>query len=165
MTQPVDTELGHPDFLTHYYREGDVPFQSICERTREEAEAMLATEDGWRGDGTYLAARLKLEAWIRREFQRKGGRPKRKHPIYAALGIQCRFEGIRRSIRLPLSILPENAVSFTYMDSMHTDRGLHPKVYCVQELAEMVDTYRSVPDVLEVQIWDSDPIRDFLGRK
>jgi len=48
------------EYLYRYCR-GGVPFQNICELGPEEAEKILAIEDGWRGDGTYLTARRNIE--------------------------------------------------------------------------------------------------------
>lgn len=178
-----------PNVITHNYDPARGPFRNICTLAADEAERIL---DEIRKTGrrrlkpNYLQRRFATEGWLYEERTRKLGKPRLAHPIYCFLGD---FHGIDesrpRSIRLPLAAFSQEAITFTYPDSMtslplatlvehHNDRKpYHGHVFTLDEIAAVVSEYglpgteydRSATrydTFIEVQIWDDRPLREYL---
>ncbi len=170
-----------PNYLTHFYRTGQKPFQNICDLGIEAAERILLNDIDWRGDGTYLSARIRHEELLWLKFTEVGGIPKRKHPIYMILGdsptgphdLHNEYD---HKIILPLSIFKPEDVGFTYPDSMYKlplneldklylERNEEPHVYRMEELAGLIkiyEVYKYNNHYIEAQVWNDKPIIDFL---
>ncbi|BBH24173.1 hypothetical protein Back11_55180 [Paenibacillus baekrokdamisoli] len=120
------------EFLTHYYKQGDLPFRSLSALTDSEALKIMESlyEDNplaerFKEPVQYLNNRKQTEKWVRDEFIAKGGQPKDEYPLYAVLGYSNWIENHLSSfdidrIHIPLSIFTELDISFTYPDSMVT---------------------------------------------
>ena len=122
------------DYLTHAYRKGADPFESLSALSDMEAihrmkdlyvEGALFWER-FKDPAQYLQVRRQVEQWLRREFIAKGGKPQAPYPIYMILGrskwIQTMLDAVSLAttieMRVPLCIFTEWDVSFTYPDSM-----------------------------------------------
>ncbi len=122
------------DHLIHVYRRGSQPFRSLSALSDAEAhERMRALYvegavfwERFKDPEAYRQARKQVEAWLRREFVAKGGRPRSEHPIYMIWGRSkwmetALDEGTQATtleLHVPLSAFAEETLSFTYPDSM-----------------------------------------------
>lgn len=114
-----------PDFLSHYNR-GE-PFRTLSSLPlvrRAEVLKDLDETNTWGlgrfSDPEYLDRRLDVETRMRAAFVSKGGNPELDHPIYCFLGRNPKFEEDprNRAYLIRLEEVPQNAVSFTYGDSL-----------------------------------------------
>lgn len=118
-------------FLTHYYRRGTEPFQSLSALPDQEAiRIMEALRDDtpfgerFANPAQYLHNRRQTEQWVRAEFIAKGGKPQEPYPIPMVLGKSKWMvnvspdPGRHQEIRIPLAVFTQSDVSFTYPDSM-----------------------------------------------
>lgn len=181
-----------PDFLTRYYTPGDDPFQSLNELPLEQASVIKLRHcarngiGGFYAEEDYLPQRREIEAWMHREWLRKGGRPVSSVPVYMVLGespegeydIRLDIQKEAHEVRIPLADLDLATVSFTFPDSMYElqydaqgnlldgVRTNTPRVYAFEELPELIarrrvyDPYRHY---IEAQVWDLPRLRA-LGR-
>ncbi len=192
------------DYLTHYYRRGTEPFRSLSDLPDAEALALMAglyVEGSviWErfGDpGGYLRARRLTERWLYAQFVAKGGRPRLRYPIYMVLGSPKWIARMAdpgtlattAEVRVPLSALTDDDVSFTYPDSMVTllmaeerdaryyQPDYHGKLFTLTEIREIVRRKglpdegweTNVPDTLahyiEAQVWNREPLLPYLPR-
>jgi hypothetical protein len=182
------------DFLIHYYRTGTQPFRSLSALPDDEAIEIMQTLyvegsviwERFKAPADYLTGRRETEAWLRAEFIRLGGQPQEQYPIYMVLG---RSKWVERmadpatlattsEIRVPLSILSERDVSFTYPDSMVTyflemrkdpetyQPGYHGRVFTLSQIRAIVEqkglpeegwetkTAADVAHYVEAQVWN-----------
>jgi hypothetical protein len=173
---------GMPAVITHLYDPRRGPFRNICNLSEEEAERIL---DEIRNSGrpslkpNYLSRRRKTETWLLSERYRKQGRPYLDHPVYFFLGDRSDWRHASRpaSVILPLKLFPEDALTFTFPDSMAslplsvekrhlTDRkDHHGKVFTLAEIRAVIadvgmpcgkDHYDTF---IEVQAWDDRPLQ------
>ena len=113
----------------------------------------------------YLAARKETEQWLREGFIAKGGKPREAYPVYMVLGrpkwgekeMSVALQTTLRDIEIPLSILGEGDVSFTYPDSMvsfmlkqekdpaHFQPGYHGEVFTRREISAII-AEKGMPD-------------------
>lgn len=154
----------HPTYITHYYRRGTPPFQSLSSLPDKQAVDMmrLLADDTPFGERFkdpegYLQNRRKSEAWVRSEFMLKGGRPQLDYPIYFVLGESqwlvknAPDRSLHQAIQINLAAFDEGDLSFTYPDSMisfwlgHDPTSalylpeFHGKVFTCQEILALVD--------------------------
>lgn len=154
----------HPTFITHYYRRGTPPFQSLSSLPDQQAVDLmrLLADDTpfgarFKDPEGYLQNRKKSEAWVRSEFIRKGGKPQLDYPIYFVLGdsqwmvINSPDRSLHQAIHISLAAFDEGDLSFTYPDSMisywlgHDPTSLlylpefHGKVFTRTEILALVD--------------------------
>ena len=179
--------MPYPDFLCHYYEASKGPFLNLSHVPLEEAESVL---DQIRQAGAgfasrrsldYLRIRRELEDKVRRLFVEKGGQPRRERPHYMILG-SCPWvkdwyqDG--RELRVPLAHFSPEIVSFTYGDTFPAmrvadGRPYRGQVYVLEELPEIVRLYGLPQEwnrggahgperYIEAQVWDDEPIREFL---
>lgn len=172
-----------PDFLTHYYEAASGPFRSLSDLPLDAAEAIQARI---RAEGNrfasqraadYLTIRRGLEEKIRAMFVAKGGNPRRDRPHYLILGAcpwLMRWYVDGRALRIPLSTIDPQAVSFTYGDSFPAMRYQDGKpyrgqVYTLAELSGIVAAYGLPQDwnpdghlgperYIEAQVWAEEGI-------
>jgi len=144
-------------------------------------------------DSNYLDMRLDLEEKLQRSFVAKGGKPTRKDPFYFSLGeckwLETWFEhtGI---VKIPFELFAnrEDIVSITYPDSMISfqlaeedqfrdkRKSCNGQVFILEELQELIDQYGLPSEekwkndpahhfdrYVEVQIWDYEPIQQYLN--
>jgi hypothetical protein len=106
----------YPDFLCYYFRETP-SFQSVLEMGLASAKDFLQANDcDWRSEDDYLPYRLEVESWIKLQFQKRGGIPKQRYPIYMSLGFELIFEkdpDYKNKLILPLDIFSREDISFT----------------------------------------------------
>ena len=182
------------DYLVHYYRTGSEPFRSLSVLPDAEAIEIMRSLyvpgsviwERFKDPVDYLQGRRQIEAWLRQEFIRLGGQPQDQSPIYLVLG---RSKWVERmadpatlattsAIQVPLSILGEGDVSFTYPDSMVTyflelrqdpdiyQPGYHGRVFTLSQIRKIVDekglpeegwvtkTAADVAHYVEAQVWN-----------
>jgi hypothetical protein len=190
------------DYLIHYYRTGSQPFRSLSVLPDAEAIEIMrglyvagsVIWERFKEPADYLHGRREVEAWLRREFIRLGGWPQEKHPVYMVLG---RSKWVERmadpatlattsAIQVPLSILDEADVSFTYPDSMVSyfleqqpdpevyQPGYHGRVFTLSQIQAIVDekglpeegwetrTAADVAHYVEAQVWNRRLLLDYL---
>ncbi|HRW11145.1 MAG TPA: hypothetical protein P5121_38855 [Caldilineaceae bacterium] len=184
MTAPVLTESLH---LYHYYEGRLGPFRNLSDLAVEEAEAVLTairqanrTFAAQRAPD-YLTVRRALEDRVRALFIAKGGAPRRVRPHYFTVGacpwlLDWYVEGC--VLRLPLSDITPEIISFTYGDTfpamrLQDGRPHRGQVYTVTELPALIERYglpqqwnpagQAGPDrYVEAQLWDDQPVQPFL---
>ena len=182
------------DYLVHYYRTGSEPFRSLSVLPDAEAIEIMRSLyvpgsviwERFKDPVDYLQGRRQIEAWLRQEFIRLGGQPQDQFPIYLVLG---RSKWVERmadpatlattsAIQVPLSILAEGDVSFTYPDSMVTyflelrqdpevyQPDYHGRVFTLSQIRKIVDekglpeegwetkTAADVAHYVEAQVWN-----------
>lgn len=155
------------DFITHVYKHGSPPFQTLSELPEEQACAimrLLYRNDSifWKrfeDPASYLTARKQLERKLKTTFQAKGGQPKQEFPIYFMLGRPPWIDEVAdaatiattEEIEVPLSIFDKTEISFTYPDSMvsalialernpgYYDPEYHGNVFTLEEITEIVE--------------------------
>ncbi|MEW6469981.1 MAG: hypothetical protein AB1458_13720 [Bacteroidota bacterium] len=183
-----------PDYLTHYYLPDRKPFLSLSDLDEENLERVLSglkqkAERGEtkRGFATwYVEERKKTELFLRSEFINKGGKPQRQYPIYFVLGksdCQKNRDPAQAELRINLSDIPKDVISFTYPDSMATmilkndppyRQPYHGRLFTYAEILDVVRKYGFprdeaartskflYPNYIEVQLWSDEPVREFL---
>jgi len=140
----------------------------------------------------YLDMRLELEGKLKRDFIKKGGKPTRNDPFYFSLGeckwLETWFEhtGI---VKIPLETVAKRKeiVSITYPDSMISyqlsefeefidkRKPCNGQVFVLDELEGLIQNYGLPTEekwkndkacvfdrYIEVQIWDFQPIQNYL---
>ncbi len=180
-----------PEFITHNYDPSRPFLKNLCELPPEDAEAVL---QDIRASGrrdikpNYLSRRLATESWLIREKDRCLGPTRLARPIYFFLGNFADGRDLSRpsSFLMPLRMIPEGVVTFTYPDSMashalatrdvhHGDRQpYHGRIYTKTDIACAIEQYGMPGDrwmtdpskrydrFIEVQVWDERPILAFL---
>ncbi|MGB5985683.1 MAG: hypothetical protein WBG37_10290 [Desulfobacterales bacterium] len=186
------------DYLTHYYSIDKEPFQSLSALPDEEAlKIMVELADDtpygerFKNPAQYLQNRKATERWVRQAFIAKGGRPKDGYPIPTVLGSsQWLVESAPKrekhgEIRIPLSILTSEDVSFTYPDSMISrwfgrkkpgefyQAELHGIVFTLPEILAIV-AERGMPEedweiklpkhlapYIEAQVWNRELLLEY----
>jgi hypothetical protein len=153
-----------PTYITHYYRRGTPPFQSLSSLPDDQAvELMRLLADDtpfgerFKNPEGYLTNRRKSEAWVRSEFIKKGGKPRLNFPIYFVLGEShwlvknAPDRSLHMQIKIDLAAFDEEDLSFTYPDSMisfwlgHDQTStfylpeFHGKVFTRKEILAIVD--------------------------
>ncbi len=166
-----------PDYLSYFYRSGQLPFEVLSDLSEDVAERILQNDVLWRGDGTYLRHRKKQERYLRDRFVEKGGQPRRRHPIYMILGdspsgphsLDAQYD---HKLVIPLFIFGSEDISFTYPDSLYKvplndlgkvylERWQAPSVYRMEELEALVERYRVYDfnnHYIKAQVWNDEPL-------
>ncbi|MFK7697768.1 hypothetical protein [Paenibacillus sp. HJGM_3] len=117
------------DYVTHYFRKGALPFQSLSALSESEALKIMENLSGdsplvsrFKQPKKYMEDRLETEEWLRNSFIKKGGQPEAEYPFYTLLGTSDIVEEHAGSqydkISIPISIFDEHDITFTYPDSM-----------------------------------------------
>lgn len=184
-----------PHFLTHYYH--DEPFRSLTDLGEQEVDRFLQQLESTRDlprrltrdyRELYLRERRRFEHLMHEQFHAKGGRPVRERPHYLILGesdIWAKLEP--QSLRIPLSHVPSEVLSFTatdswnsYVDGTLTGRPIPRKphykmVYRLEELSGLIEEFgwpgerwKSEPEwehdiYIEAQVWDGALLQEFLS--
>jgi hypothetical protein len=136
------------EILTHIYRRGGEPFQSLSALSDEQAlpimKSLYTAGSAYWGrfedPQEYLQARRQAENWLHQSFIAKGGKPRQAYPIYFVVGDPPWLERVgdpatiasTARIQVPVSIFDEGDISFTYPDSMVTllmDNLKNPEFY------------------------------------
>jgi len=176
-----------PNFITHYHLSDRDPFLSLSDLDSDIEHPVFTEmlnkhkEDAAyrrRYGKKYLKMRKDSETKLRGLFEARGGKPKRRYPLYFVLGESKWFRSLNEKhteVRIPISELSADTTSITFPDSfmaMHSkDKPYHEKVYLLSELGEVVRLY-GLPNVqvpksyekywegdfeiyIEVQIWDN----------
>jgi len=189
------------DYLVHVYGIDTKPFRNLSALPDKEAlqimEALYVEGDifweRFKNPREYLHGRKQTEQWLREGFMAKGGKPQEAYPIYMVLGrpkwgkrrIGVAMQSTVREIEVPLSILGERDVSFTYPDSMvswmleqeknpaHYQPDYHGEVFTRSEIFAIIEEKglpdegweTNVPDHLthyiEAQVWNRKVLLDY----
>lgn len=187
------------DYLTHYYKRDAPPFRSLSALPDDAAirvmEALYEeTIFGarFRNPAEYLRERRQTEQWVRELFIAKGGRPQEPYPIYTVLGTSpwivagSGLADLIPCVHIPLSILDEGDVSFTYPDSMISHwfgadmpaayylPGVHGQVFTKTEILAIVED-KGMPEegwqtnlppdlapYIEGQVWNRQRVLEYV---
>ncbi len=183
-------EIQIPTFVTHYFHKA--PFQSLTDLSNSERAAVIAKLEFPSGashrfqSAYYFDQRKQYELQMHRQFLEKGGCPIRQRPHYAVLGESEIWDSITtNSIRIPLSEIPPEQISFTYTDSWFTfvereaDGTINPQkpqynnLYRLEELPSLFskygwpgDRWKSEPEwkndiYVEAQLWSDESVQRF----
>jgi len=169
-----------PNHLSYFYRKGQTLFEVLSDLDESVAEEILKRDVLWRGDGTYLRYRKAHEQYLRDRFIEKGGRPRRRYPIYMILGdspsgphsLDGEYD---HKLVIPLSLFVPEGISFTYPDSLYRvplndpgrlylDRDPAPCVYRVEEIGELIQKYKVYEynnHYVEAQVWIDEPLEEY----
>jgi len=179
-----------PDTLLHFYKNPRGPFLSITRLEPEEAMRLGETMDAgntWAHERFapehrehYLAERRRNERAMYEEFLARGGKPRLRHPLYFMFevpGLAARHADAR-CVRRPLSHVPPEILSCTYIDSgaaygiPRDPEGPPPflptgylallgRLYRIEEFRDLVDRV-GMPRgfYMEAQVWDVAPLRE-----
>ena len=189
------------DYLVHVYGIDTEPFRNLSALPDKEALQIMEARyvegdifwERFKNPQEYLAHRKQTEAWLRKSFIAKGGEPQAAYPIYMVLGrpkwgekeMAAAMQTTIWDIEVPLSILGEGDVSFTYPDSMvswmlkqeqnpaHYQPGYHGEVFTRSEIFAIIEQKglpdegweTNVPDHLahyiEAQVWNRAVLLDY----
>lgn len=187
------------NYLTHYYMSDKEPFQSLSSLSDEDAIKIMEElcddtpfGERFKNPVQYLKARKDTEMWVREEFIAKGGKPKDNYPIPMVFGSSKWMVEVapdrnkHAEIRIPLSVLTDDDVSFTYPDSMisrwfgrdkpeeYYQPALHGKVFTLSEILSIV-AERGMPEedweinmpsdlapYIEAQVWRYDLLVEYM---
>jgi hypothetical protein len=190
------------DYLSHYYRKDKQPFQSLSYLSDDQAERLgtaLFKESPkvfirFRESkfSTHWSRRRKTDQWVRSEFQKKGGTPIEPYPQYLVLGSSSYISALGEDdgyieLRIPLSELDSNEVSFTYSDCMvskwlHEEKSheeyynpdIHGRVFTLTEILDVVNVH-GIPNgewytdpkkaydfFVEAQVWSFRPLEKYI---
>jgi hypothetical protein len=189
------------DFLVHVYGIDTEPFRSLSSLPDKEAlqimEAMYVEGhlfwERFENPKRYLDHRKQVEQWLREGFIAKGGEPHEANPIYLVLGrpkwgekrMSVALQTTLRDIEVPLSILGDGDVSFTYPDSMvswilkqeknpsYYQPCYHGEVFTRSEIFAIIEK-KGMPDegwetnvpehmahYIEAQVWNRKVLLDY----
>lgn len=166
-------------WLEHYCHPDCEPLKNIMRLSQEEAFALAKQLADAHPETTafyrfsdfsnYYPLRLKTDALLHEMLLAMGGQPKQKHPLSFVLG-SCDYLhewfGSGTVLRIPLSAVAPESVSFTFGDSMSTlSRDGSLTMLTMPMLAEAVRQHPGggqgwLKDALrtcryiEVQLWD-----------
>jgi len=189
------------DYLLHVYRKGSVPFRTLSALPEEEAfhimqQLYIEGSVFWqrfKEPRSYLNFRKQLEQSIKAAFKDKGGKPIDEHPIYLVLGSPKWMQTVSDTvtlettemIRIPLSLVSPESVSFTYPDSMvsalmamqknpsYYEPEYHGKVFTLAEMKGIIEKKglpgegwetsmpRHYAHYIEAQVWDRRPLVEY----
>jgi hypothetical protein len=175
-----------PDFLTRYYVGGENPFMSLNDFPLEKANEIKREHcrrnniGDFYAQDEYLLHRREIEKWIYSKLIEKGGNPTNDVPIYMTLGespkgeydIRLDIQRDAAELRIPINEIDLSAVTFTFPDSMYRfvldekgdivggERTNTPDVYLYNELALVLNKYRTNEHYIEAQVWN----REMLGK-
>jgi hypothetical protein len=195
------------DYLIHAFRKGADPFQSLsalADREAIERMAGLYIEgsilwERFKDPASYLHRRRQVESWLRQAFIAGGGAPQTPYPIYMVLGksrwmrtmLDTATRNSTEEVHVPLALLTERDVSFTYPDSMlsytlgHEQPpefflpAYHGKVFTLREICHIIDAQglpgetwgnnlpSAMPNYIEAQVWNQEVLtawKDHLPR-
>ena len=178
----MDGQLTHMHFLTHYYRNDKLPFQSMAYLPDDEAKrvGLALFEENPKAFRrfskfqTYWPRRRKTDQWVRSEFEKKGGTPIEPHPQYLVLGTSSYISELGDDagyvdLRIPLSEFDPSEVSFTYSDCMvslwlreeqqheeYYNPDIHGRVFTLPEILDVVKTH-GIPN----GEWETDPKKKY----
>jgi hypothetical protein len=142
---------------------------------------------------SYLTFRRQVEANLREKLIRKGGVPIDQYPIYLMLGrprwtidvADAVTVATTEEVVVPLGVIDESQVSFTYPDSMvsafilgqsHLDYfepEYHGKVFTLEEITAIVEKKglpgegwetsmpRHLAHYIEAQVWDRETLMNY----
>lgn len=176
-------------YLYHYYEKSDGPFRSLSDLPMEEAEGILArlrdqgeTFASSRGEN-YMKKRKQLEAFVRKLFVEKGGKPLRISPHYMVIE-ECPYLLTWYSepsfLRIPIESFKLTSLSFTYGDMFPTfnpknDDGkeYRKNVYTYGEILALIDKYglpqswnadgrHGIERYIEVQVWSDEVVKEYI---
>jgi hypothetical protein len=183
-----------PDFLTRYFPLGEDPFVSLNDFPLDKAnkiknEHCIKNNIGdFYATDEYLIHRLEIEKWIYNQLLLKGGNPGNNVPIYMCLGespkskydVRGDIQKNSMEIKIPLSFLDLNTITFTYPDSMYHfivdennriiggERTNTPKVYLYNELETILCKYKDGNEkmedhYIEAQVWNREQLYKYLN--
>ena len=185
---------GMVDYLLHIYRKGSRPFQTLSDLPEEMALQIMEQLyiegavfwERFKEPRSYLSFRKQVELTMRTAFKNKGGKPINEHPIYLIVGRPKWMDIVSDDktlqtteiLRVPLSMIKRESVSFTYPDSMvsalmaaeqnpdYYEPEYHGKVFTFDEMMDIIEK-KGLPGegwetrmpkhyahYIEAQVWD-----------
>lgn len=152
--------------LYHYYEKGQLPLRSVSALPFDEAENVLnklrkRNENLVHPDiKWFLQWRYNMDKTIRDKFISIGGKPVRTAPVFCTLGenkgVSTWFENAA-CIKIPVSELDFDSVSFTYGDTMAV---FNPKLYTGEEWWGKVYRYDGILKLVDKYGYPEDPEYD-----
>jgi hypothetical protein len=190
------------DYLLHVYRKGSVPFRTLSVLPEGEALRLMQQLyvegsvfwERFKEPKGYLDFRKQVELGMRAGFAKKGGKPVDQHPIYLVLGSPKWMQAISdlktlettETIRIPLSLIRRDEVSFTYPDSMvsalmameknpeYYEPEYHGQVFTWTEMKQIIEK-KGLPGegwetrmpkhyahYIEAQVWNRKALVEYL---
>ncbi len=182
----------YPKYITHYYLSNRKPFKSLSEISNSESDIVIEELNDLKKQKLslrqypewYLNERKKAECFLHEQFIKRGGEPETKYPIYFTLGSSSLLKKVNKQsseIRINLSDIPNQIISFTYRDSMLLYEKMIQKnekffVYLKSDLPKMIkengfplDNYEIYENekyinYIEAQIWSSEFLIKFITK-
>ncbi len=151
-----------PTFITHYYEADKGPFRNICDMSEQEIAVLIETEKDALtafnrfalGEEFFRLRRLADDLLIEKYTEKFNQKP-RARPCYAVLGQFDRTKTMYRdgrSVRIDLSWLSPEAVTFMYPDHFHlvwSKALVRPDfAYVYQPFHELLFTYTELPEAM-----------------
>jgi len=181
-----------PKFLFHYYELNNGPFRNITEYGFEKAisiQNQISEGFNSKRPDNYIDLRFSLEKKIKEQFILKGGNPNRNDPFYFTLG-ECNWAkswyvnpGV---IKIPLTDLEADQISFTYPDSMISfqlyeepklvkyRKNCNGQVFLLSEISNLINKYGLPTEeksqtleslkydkYIEAQVWNDEIINEY----
>jgi hypothetical protein len=159
-TPSVNEQLAY--FHYHYYEADKGPFRNICDMSEQEIAVLIETEKDALtafnrfalGEGFFRLRRIADDLLIEKYTEKFNQKP-RARPYYAVLGQFDRTKTMYRdgrSVRVDLSWLSPEAVTFMYPDHFHLvwSKGLvRPDfAYVDQPFYDLLFTYTELPEAM-----------------
>jgi hypothetical protein len=190
------------DYLVHFFKKGGKPFRSLstlpdCDAASIMRDLYVEGSVFWerfKDPLGYISTRRRVEQSLFDGFVAKGGRPKERYPIYMVLGRPKWTAQVAdpvtvattAEVQVPLGILRECDVSFTYPDSMvsammaaeknpqYYEPEYHGKVFTLKEIEQLIDV-KGLPGegwetrmpahlahYIEAQVWNREALEEYL---
>lgn len=160
-----------PEVVTHRYNPEIGPYQNICSLPDSEASAII---DRLRSKycstlkANYLVRRRSAEQWLSITASVLLGRRVKHWPTYFFLGDFSHVEDRSRpsALVIPLSRLPQDALTFTLGDSMKIAEERMPRLFSLREIVDLFAEGEPVAGFgisdksgvqarfIEMQLWD-----------
>jgi hypothetical protein len=190
------------DYLLHVYRKGSPPFRTLSILPEKEALRIMQRLylegsifwERFKEPKSYLDFRKQVELAVRAAFAQKGGKPRDQHPIYLVLGSPKWMQTVSdpktlettELIRVPLSSVSEDQLSFTYPDSMvsalmaaeknpeYYEPDYHGQVFTLSEMRKIIAKKglpgegwetrmpRHFAHYIEAQVWNRKALVEYL---
>ena len=156
-------------FLTHYFEADKGPFRNICDLSDEQIEFIIEAEKGAEtafnrfalGSDFFKLRRAADDLLVEKYAEKFGVKP-RIRPFFAVLGAFDRTTSMYRdgrSIRIRISLLSPEHVTFMYPDHFHLawSKGLFlPEVpYSCEPFHDLLLTYAELPEAIRTYHLDA----------
>jgi hypothetical protein len=156
-------------FLTHYFEADKGPFLNICDLSDEQIESVIAAEkdaetpfNRFALGPDFFKLRRSADDLLIEKYAAKFDKKPRIRPYFAVLGTFNRTMGMYRhgrSIRISVSLLAPEDLTFMYPDHFHLVWGkglfLPESPYCYQPFLELLFPYAELPEAMRIYSLDA----------